>query len=276
MDGGRLSSGWLASVTDRRLNPDARFRGSMLVEPQTSVRSHCDERMCLAIGDAGVCGSGTSKSREPRAMMSAMAAARLGLLAAGVVAAGCGSSAATRSARANDHPQPAPPTGAGSPTGPRTRSIPVPTPSGVPADPAAVRVIRAWSNALRRGNVRSAASYFALPSRFINGPDSAGEVAVIAIHTLRQAEAVNASLPCGAQFMSADQRGRYVNALFRLTDRPGPGGGCGPGIGQLARTNFVIAGGRISEWIRAPNDPGDNGRGGSPPGPLPPRASPIV
>ncbi len=26
----------------------------------------------------------------------------------------------------------------------------------------------------------------------------------------------------------------------------------------MARTNFVIKGGRIVEWIRAPDDPGDN------------------
>ena len=58
---------------------------------------------------------------------------------------------------------------------------------------------------------------------------------------------------------SADQRGRYVNALFRLTGRSGLGGStCGTGVGQTARTNFVIVGGRIVEWIRAPDDPGDN------------------
>ena len=52
-----------------------------------------------------------------------------------------------------------------------------------------------------------------------------------------------------------------MNALFRLTGRPGLGGsGCGGGVGQTARTNFMIAHGRIVEWIRAPDDPGDNGR----------------
>jgi hypothetical protein len=66
------------------------------------------------------------------------------------------------------------------------------------------------------------------------------------------------TLPCGAKFISADQRGPYINALFRLTDRPGPGGGCGAGAGQTARTNFVISARRIVEWIRAPDDPGDN------------------
>jgi hypothetical protein len=128
----------------------------------------------------------------------------------------------------------------------------------VPADPAAVSVIQAWSSALRHGDVRGAARYFALPSTFIIGPDPSGEVPVITIRTRAEAAAANATLPCGAVFISADQRGRYVNALFRLTDRPGPGGGCGTGTGQVARTNFVISGGRIVQWIRAPDDPGDH------------------
>jgi hypothetical protein len=136
------------------------------------------------------------------------------------------------------------------------------------ADPAAVGVIRAWTSALRRGDLRGAARYFALPSEFINGSDASGQVPVLAIRTRAEAEAVNATLPCGAVFISADQRGRYVNALFRLTERPGLGAGCGPGVGQLARTNFVIAGGHIVRWIRAPQDPGDRQPGASPSGSL--------
>jgi hypothetical protein len=111
----------------------------------------------------------------------------------------------------------------------------------------------------------------------INGTDSAGQALVITIVTLDQAEEANATLPCGAQLISADQRGRYVNALFRLTGRPGPGGStCDGGVGTTARTNFVIAHGRIVEWLRAPSDPGDNGTAPAPapapapsPGPLP-------
>jgi hypothetical protein len=132
-----------------------------------------------------------------------------------------------------------------------------------------VRVIRAWSDALRRGDVRGAARFFALPSEMISGVDSNGQPAVITIATEADAEVANEGLPCGAKFLSADRRGRYVNALFRLTDRPGQGGGCGAGTGQTARTNFVIAGGRIVEWIRAPDDPGDN-TGTTPPAPTPP------
>ncbi len=148
------------------------------------------------------------------------------------------------------------------------RGLPTPAPTHRAAGAQAVAVIRNWSNALRAGHLRAAARYFQLPSELINGGGPEGAFAVIGIHSLRQAEAANQTLPCGAQLISADQRGRYVNALFRLTGRSGPGGSaCGSGTGTTARTNFVIAGGRIVEWIRAPDDPGDNGTPGNGPSP---------
>lgn len=131
-------------------------------------------------------------------------------------------------------------------------------------------MIRGWSDALRHGDVAAAARYFALPSLMINGPDANGQVVQITIDSRAEAQAANTTLPCGASLISTDQRGRYVNALFRLTSRPGPGGGCGAGAGQTARTNFVIRQHRIVEWIRAPDDPGDNG---SPPQAAPPPPS---
>ncbi len=135
-------------------------------------------------------------------------------------------------------------------------------------------VIKAWSDALRNGDVRGAARYFAIPSVMINGTDQSGGAVVITIGTVAQAVAANASLPCGAMLLSADQRGRYVNALFRLTGRPGPGGSdCGTGVGSTARTNFVIIHGRIVEWIRAPDDPGDNGSPAVPAQPSVPQAA---
>jgi ketosteroid isomerase-like protein len=143
--------------------------------------------------------------------------------------------------------------------------LPAPGPTGVPAATAAVNVIRAWSDALRNGDVQAAARYFALPSVMINGTDATGTALEITIGTQAEAAAANATLPCGARLVSADQRGRYVNALFRLTGRRGPGGtDCGGGVGTTARTNFVIAHGRIVEWLRAPDDPGDNGTPSSP------------
>jgi hypothetical protein len=177
----------------------------------------------------------------------------------------------THAPPAKGHTAPGPPTnGPQIQTAPATpvppvnpETVPTPAPTGIPANPKAVRVIKAWADALRRGDVHAAAGYFALPSVMINGAGVGGLALVTTIDTLAGAEAANASLPCGARFISADQRGRYVNVLFRLTNRPGPGGGCGSGVGQTARTNFIVAGGLIQEWIRAPDEPGDN-RGRTP------------
>jgi hypothetical protein len=213
-------------------------------------------------------------------MMWAMAAAcirALGIVSvAALVLSGCGSGGASTARRRGDAQQhvgiltsppntvpeappnqvPQAPPSAG-PGG--TIAIPAPGPTGIAASASAVRVIRAWSYALRQGNVQGAARLFALPSEMINDGGTSGPVSVIKIHTIVQAEAANAALPCGATFLSADMRGRYVNALFELTGRPGPGGSdCGSGAGLTARTNFVIDGGRIVRWIRAPDDPGDN------------------
>ncbi len=202
-------------------------------------------------------------------------ASLLAVMAIGTLV-GCGStSAGTSTARQRGKRTPlitAPPTPVPPGGGPGAQTIPTPAPTGIPASPAAVAVIRAWSDALRRGDVRGAAKYFALPSVMINGPDSSGNALVTAINSRAAADAANEQLPCGAKFISADRRGRYVNALFRLTNRSGPGGGCGAGAGETARTNFVIANGLIVKWIRAPDDPGDNG---GPPAPVVPSVAPA-
>jgi len=180
-----------------------------------------------------------------------------------------GSSVTTRHARRAPAPSlpPLPENGAGQ------AYVPAPGPTGIRPRATAVAVIRQWSEALRRGDVGGAARYFAIPSVMINGTDAGGGAVVIPIGTAAEAIEANASLPCGALLLSVDQRGRYVNALFRLTGRAGVGGStCDTGAGQTARTNFVIAGGRILEWIRAPDDPGDNGTPSSPPAPTVPQA----
>lgn len=137
-----------------------------------------------------------------------------------------------------------------------TSSRPASTrPAGRPASAASVAVIKRWAIALQRGDVRAAAGLFEIPSVFADGPGPA-----ITIHSLAQAEVANEALPCGATFISDTQRGPFINVLFRLTGRPGPGGSnCGSGAGQTARTNFVIKSGRITVWLRAPDQPGDNG-----------------
>jgi hypothetical protein len=178
-----------------------------------------------------------------------------------LAAAGCGAGTSivhtsTRAARRTTITSPATPAPLVNPTAP----LPTPGPTGIPAGADTVSVIRGWSDALRRGDVTGAARYFAFPSVMINGSDASGSELLITIDTPSQAQEANETLPCGALLISADRRGRYVNALFRLTGRSGAGGSnCDGGVGQTARTNFVIAHGRIVEWIRAPDDPGDNG-----------------
>ncbi len=161
------------------------------------------------------------------------------------------------------------------------RSLGAASPSGsLGVPPAVVSVIKGWSEALRAGHVAAAARYFRIPSVFF-----VGDGAPIVLHSVAQVKIANAALPCGAMYLSAHRRGPYVNALFRLTNRSGPGGeqGCGSGTGQTARVNFLIRDGRIVDWLRASDEPGDNGSPRTPPSPsqpapgTPPQgASPVV
>jgi hypothetical protein len=129
-----------------------------------------------------------------------------------------------------------------------------------------VKVIRGWADALRSGHVSAAAAFFRIPSVIYLGSGPP-----VQIRSRGAAQLANAALPCGAQLVSTQRFGRYVNALFRLTDRPGRGGagGCGSGVGETARTNFLIEEGQIVEWLRAPDQPGDNGSPRSAPRPEP-------
>lgn len=111
------------------------------------------------------------------------------------------------------------------------------------ADPEAVEVVDEWATALAAGNVSKAASYFAIPSIAENGPS------VVQIRDRGDALLFNGSLPCGAELLRAQQRGRFVVATFRLGERPGPGT-CGAGTGARAKTAFRIEGGKIVEWRR--------------------------
>lgn len=134
---------------------------------------------------------------------------------------------------------------------------------GPPADPGKLALVRRWAAKLRAGDLRGAAAYFHLPSLF---EDGAAET--VTIRTLAQAEGANAALTCGAVVISAFRTGHFIDVLFRLTPRAGRGGGrraCGSGIGQTARTEFLIRRGRIVAWVRAPSLPGDPGVPGSPP-----------
>jgi hypothetical protein len=122
------------------------------------------------------------------------------------------------------------------------------------ANPADVQVINGWVTALRRGDVKAAAGYFAIPSVAENGP------VLLRIRSTEDAIRFNESLPCGARLVRADSAGDFTTATFRLTERPGRGS-CGPGIGTVAKTSFVIRGGEITQWRRV----GAGGGGGRAP-----------
>jgi len=120
--------------------------------------------------------------------------------------------------------------------------------------------------ALAGGHVDAAARYFALPSRLqlVAG----GPIAIIRRH--QQVVAFNRLLPCGARLVNARQVGRYVDALFVLANRAGSR--C-DAPGASARTAFVVRGGLIVEWRRAPSEPGDPGLPAAPA--TPPRDAPA-
>jgi limonene-1,2-epoxide hydrolase len=120
-----------------------------------------------------------------------------------------------------------------------------------PTGPAASesrRVINAWLRALRRGDVRKAAHYFALPSKFQN------VTPVLTIDSEQERRAINESLSCGAVAIEMGAAGVYTIVTFKLTERPG--GECGAGVGDKARGAIRVERGKIKEWYRLPDKPG--------------------
>jgi hypothetical protein len=111
------------------------------------------------------------------------------------------------------------------------------------ADAGTVQVIKRWADELRAGDVISASERFALPSVVQNGTGP------FRLTNRRQVEAFNRSLPCGARLTAATPSGKYTIATFVLTERPGEGL-CGKGVGEQAKTAFVIQGGLITQWRR--------------------------
>jgi len=114
-------------------------------------------------------------------------------------------------------------------------------PGGADAD--AVQVIKGWADELRAGDVTAASDRFAIPSVVQNGTPA------LRLTNRPQVEAFNRSLPCGAKLTEAISSGKYTIATFELTERPGAGQ-CGGGVGEFAKTAFVIHDDRITEWRR--------------------------
>jgi hypothetical protein len=146
-----------------------------------------------------------------------------------------------------------PPTVANDP-GPTPAVSDLALPPGVPDEstgPAAVsarRVINDWLKALRRVDVRRAAHYFALPSKFQNATP------VLTVDNEQERLAVNLSLSCGAVATEMGGAGVYTIVTFRLTERKG--GNCGTGVGGKARGAIRVERRHIKEWYRLPDDPG--------------------
>jgi hypothetical protein len=121
-----------------------------------------------------------------------------------------------------------------------------------PAARSPETVIRDWADTLRAGDVEGAAEFFALPSVVANG------TAPVVLHTRAEARSFNESLPCGARLLRTSRAAGFTTAVFRLTERPGPGT-CGTGTGMTARTTFVVRDGKIREWRRVPDVPSSTG-----------------
>jgi hypothetical protein len=111
------------------------------------------------------------------------------------------------------------------------------------ADPETVRVIKGWADELRAGDVAAASKRFALPSLVQNGTPP------LQLSTREEIEAFNRSLPCGAKLTEAVAVDRFTIATFELTERPGAGE-CGNGVGETAKTAFVVRRGLITQWRR--------------------------
>jgi hypothetical protein len=114
-------------------------------------------------------------------------------------------------------------------------------PGGADAD--AVEVIEHWADELRAGDVDAAADRFEIPATIQNGTPP------IRLTDRSEVIGFNESLPCGAKLTEATSSGRFTIATFELTERPGPGE-CGGGVGETAKTAFVIHEGHITEWRR--------------------------
>jgi hypothetical protein len=161
-------------------------------------------------------------------------AAVLVAVAAALATAGCGGGSGRTPTRTGS-------TG-GQSTRPAEPNFPALEETGRPADPAAVRVIRSWTDAQRASDVKRATSYFTVPALVENG--TAQE-----LDSRAAVRAFNAGLPCGAVLLrtSASARRGFTVATFRLVNRPGQK--C-DGIGNQARTAFEIHAGKIRAWVR--------------------------
>ena len=110
-------------------------------------------------------------------------------------------------------------------------------------------VIRGWADALRQGDVERAAGYWDVPAIAANGNQP------LRLVTRRAVRQFNEGLTCGARLESVERDKTYLLATFRLTSRRDRPGACAQGVGNRARTLFLLSGGKIVQWIRAADPP---------------------
>ncbi len=131
---------------------------------------------------------------------------------------------------------------------PKAEATPTPEPTPKPrgVTRAERRIVRGWSDALRRGRVAAAARFFSVPALAVNPVPAF-------LATAADVETFNRELPCGAKLvkMRRSTEPAFVVGIFRLTERPGSKAGCGTGTGNLAAVAFRIYRGHITSWIRA-------------------------
>lgn len=137
---------------------------------------------------------------------------------------------------------------------PRDAANPLELPADVPlkptraADAAQAAVIRAWSGAMRAGDIAKASALWAVPAKVQNGTP------VLTLPDRAHVEIFNAALPCGSVVTATGAAARgFTIATFRLTRRTGAD--CGSGIHNTARTAIRVHDGKIAEWYRLPDDP---------------------
>ncbi len=126
---------------------------------------------------------------------------------------------------------------------------------GQPADPGDLKVVKRWLAALTEGDIPAAADTFA-----------DGTVVQNLTPPMRLADraarvAFNEQFPCGAEIVDASSVKGYLVVTYRLTDRAdspcdGPGG--------KAAGTIKVEGGKMTEWYRLPDPPGDDGKPAGP------------
>lgn len=196
-----------------------------------------------------------------------------------LAATGCGSSSSSSASSSAAAPRAsAPPATQSTSSAPST--VPAPTtgiPAGVPTeatgrtDPAQLKVIETWVDALRRGDYDAAAATFADGAVVANGTP------LLKLAGRSERRAFNATFPCGAKVTrSASARG-YVVVTFVLVKRKGAT--CDATPGATARSAIRVRRGAITEWYRLPTEatpPGGDGGGGGGGGTAPDPDEPTI